>query len=189
VGPALPWFADAEPFEQIPFQYSLDRLDGPGKELIHFEYLAGNEGDWRRELCLRLLDDLGESGSIVVYSGYEKRVLNYLKRVIPGEQARLENAIERLFDLEPVVRNGYCHPEFHGKSGIKHVLPVMVPTHSYDSLGVQGGDDASAVFALMRLGRYDGTEISKHRANLLEYCGMDTMAMVKVHEALLKLGR
>lgn len=189
VGPAVPWFDEVEPYEQIPFQYSIDRVDGPGKDPIHLEYLAPNSGDWRPELCARLLDDLGDRGAIVVYSGYEKRVLNYLMRAVPAEQARLEGALERLFDLEPIVREGYCHPEFRGKSSIKYVLPAMVPSHSYDGLAIQGGEDASAIFALMRIGSYDGTAESKHRRDLLRYCGMDTMAMLKVHEALLELER
>jgi hypothetical protein len=65
----------------------------------------------------------------------------------------------------------------------------MVPTHSYQDLAVQGGDDASAVFALMRIGKYDGTPESKHRADLLRYCAMDTMAMVRVHQALVAVSR
>ncbi len=189
IGPALPWFAEAEPYEQMPFQFSIHRVEEPGSVPVHSAYLALDAGDWRQELCQRLLDDLGDRGSIVVYSGYEKGVLNYLMRTVPGEKARLEAVASRLFDLEPVVRNGYCHPGFHGKSSIKAVLPAMALGHSYDDLAVRGGDDAAAIFALMRIGKYDGTADSRHRADLLRYCAMDTMAMIKVHEALVGLMR
>jgi hypothetical protein len=187
VAPALPWFEDAVPYDQIPFQYSLHRCDGPGQVVDHRFFLADNEGDWRTALCEQLLDELGERGPIVVYSPYEKRTLNYLARVRPAFATRLELAVARLFDLEPVVRKGYCHPGFHGHSGIKYVLPVMVPSLGYAPLDIQGGEDAAGVFALMRIGKYDGSPTSKHRQQLLDYCQLDTLAMVRVHEALIAL--
>jgi hypothetical protein len=187
VAPALPWFEDAEPYRQIPFQYSLHRCYAPGQVADHQEYLALNTGDWRADLCDRLLTQLGERGSIVVYSGYEKQMLNYLARALPAFAPRIEAVIARLFDLLPVVRDGYCHPGFHGGSGIKSVLPVMVPELGYSSLTVQDGTDAAGVFALMRVGKKDGSATSVHRQDLLEYCKLDTLAMVRVHEALTRL--
>lgn len=189
VAPAIPWFADAEPYATIPFQYSLHRCDAAGQVTGDRSYLAPAEGDWREALCDALLPELGEQGSIVVYSGYEKRMLNYLATAVPRHAERIAGVVERLFDLEPVVRNGYCHPGFKGRSGIKSVLPVMVPGLDYQPLAIQGGEDAAGAFALMRVGHYDGSPGSVHRRDLLAYCGLDTMAMVRVHQALLEVLR
>lgn len=187
VAPAIPWFPETEPYRAIPFQYSLHRSDAPGHETGHWEYLASADGDWRAILCENLLAQLGDRGSIVVYSGYEKRMLHHLASALPEHADRIQAVVGRLFDLEPVVRKGYIHPGFHGSSSIKQVLPVMVPELQYSGMEVADGLDAEGVFALMRVGKYDSSASSKHRRHLLEYCKLDTLAMVKVHEALLGL--
>ncbi|MEO8029662.1 MAG: DUF2779 domain-containing protein, partial [Gemmatimonadota bacterium] len=185
VNPALPWFPDAAPYQSMPFQYSLHRIDGPGQPAIHSSYLAASTGDWRYNLCAQLLDDLGDRGSIVVYSNYEKTALNYLARMLPEQAPRIAAVIDRLFDLETMIKNGYCHPGFRGRSSIKNVLPVMVQGPGYADMAILGGESASAIFALMRVGKYDGTATSLYRQQLLDYCALDTLAMVKVHDALL----
>ena len=43
---------------------------------------------------------------------------------------------------------------------------------------------ASALFAYMAKGRYDSSEIVKIREDLLAYCKLDTLAMVRLHERL-----
>lgn len=55
---------------------------------------------------------------------------------------------------------------------------------SYEGLEIGNGDNAMAVFAYMAMGRYSETEMKKIKANLLEYCGQDTLAMVKLHDRL-----
>jgi hypothetical protein len=51
---------------QIPFQYSVHIQQEPGSEPSHREFLAAPEGDPRPELIVRMIDDLGEAGSIKV---------------------------------------------------------------------------------------------------------------------------
>jgi hypothetical protein len=55
---------------------------------------------------------------------------------------------------------------------------------SYASLNIGDGDSASAIFALMALGKYSDKEMATISADLLEYCAQDTMAMVKIHQRL-----
>jgi hypothetical protein len=55
-------------------------------------------------------------------------------------------------------------------------------------LAVDNGSDASALFAYMARGKYRGEEeAARARNNLLEYCGLDTMAMVRLVEAMKKV--
>ena len=189
VNPAIPWFPDVAPYEQVPFQFSVHVVGAAGQEAMHYEYLAPNDGDWRQELAAQLVDRLGDRGSILTYSGYERRMINYLADALPNRAPRFSALQARLFDLEPVFKNGYCHPGFRGRTSIKATLPTMVQQEQldYSRLAVRKGDDAAGLFALMRVGRYSPGECEVHRQNLLEYCKLDTLAMVRLHQELAKI--
>lgn len=178
---AIPWFKDTAPYEQIPFQYSIHVCEGPGQGPHHHEYLAPTTGDWRRELAERLVSDLGQEGSILMYSPFERRMLNYLGRIFPDLAARFDEHVSRLFDMEPIFKHGYCHPGFKGRTSIKETLPTMIPDLTYKNLAIRGGTDAAGAFALARVGKRADSEV---RSDLLAYCGLDTMAMVRLHEAV-----
>lgn len=184
LAPHLPWFDDVVPYEMIPFQYSLHTVASPGATATHKEYLAPLDGDWRCELIDTLLNDLGADGPIVVYSGFEKGRLRLFAQQFPEYAARIDAVVGRLFDLEAVFKKGYQHPGFLGRTSIKKVLPVVVTELSYKSLQVNNGDDALGVFGLMRTGQIDEQFVPTHRERLLEYCKLDTYAMVKLHEAI-----
>jgi hypothetical protein len=187
ISPPFPWFDETEPYQMLPFQYSLHRQDAPGAPVTHQEYLAPVEGDWRLYLAEQLLFDLGTTGSIIVYSSFEKQRLNGLARLFPALADQFNAAVARLFDLEVVFKQGYQHPEFQGRTSIKKVLPVMVRDLSYTSLAVNNGDDALGVFGLMRVKAMDEAEVPTRREQLLRYCELDTLAMVRLHEATAKL--
>jgi len=59
-----------------------------------------------------------------------------------------------------------------------------VPELSYAGLDVKDGDTAIVRFARMAKGEISGKEAETTRRELLEYCKMDTFAMVKLHEVL-----
>jgi hypothetical protein len=183
IAPAIPKFPGTRPYQKHPFQLSLHVRQRDGAEQ-HHEYLARIDHDWRRDLANNLLDLLGNTGSIVVYSNYEEQVLKQLAAWFPDLEPRITASIARLFDLEKIVRQGYVHPEFRGRTSIKMVLPVMSPTLSYAGMDVAGGEDAAAVFGFMWLGEYPAEDHPKHRVALLEYCKRDTEAMVHVHLGL-----
>ena len=95
-----------------------------------------------------------------------------------------ESLLPRLFDLHAVVKANCYHPKFHGSFSIKEVLPAMVPELSYE--GREIADGMAAVRAYYRLvgGRLSA---SAHRAlakELRAYCELDTLAMVRVYDAL-----
>ena len=189
VSPTLPWFDQDGAHEQHPFQFSVHVCDAPGHVVAHHEYLAQCEGDWRRDFVERLLDVLGDAGSVVVYTDFEKKVLNAMANPFPDLADRIAMVIRRIFDLHAVVKSGYCHPGFQGRTSIKKVLPVMVPELGYEGMAVNEGNSASGVFGLMRVGVYHEESVEQHRRDLLEYCKLDTLAMVRVHEELLGILR
>jgi hypothetical protein len=63
-------------------------------------------------------------------------------------------------------------------------LPALTDL-TYQDLEVQGGDDASAVFARMLRGEFETEQVERIRKSLREYCKRDTLAMVKLHDAVL----
>jgi len=189
VMPALPWHEGEGPYTTILSQYSLHVVERSGEPPRHMEYLAVLDRDWRRELLESLLDALGSRGSVVVYSTYERVQLEQAARMFPDLEPRLAQVIRRIFDLEPYFRKGYVHPGFRGSSSIKKVLPVMVPELSYTGMPVAGGGDASGLVGLMKTGQVPAAEHERHRRDLLQYCKLDTLAMVRLHQALLEVLR
>jgi hypothetical protein len=49
------------------------------------------------------------------------------------------------------------------------------------------GDTAVAQCARMALGQYDTEEVAIIRRQLLDYCALDTLAMVRLHQRLLEI--
>ena len=180
---ALPLYEGIAPYSQIVTQYSLHICDR-GEEIEHKEYLAEPERNCMRELTERLIQDCGNEGSIIVYTSFERTIIDGLMWLFPDLEDGLRDITERLFDLYQVLRRYYYHPEFHGSFSIKKVLPVVVPGLGYDGMDIDNGLDASAVFAYMSRGRYDGEEMEEIRRQLLEYCKLDTLAMVRLEERL-----
>jgi hypothetical protein len=82
------------------------------------------------------------------------------------------------------VKDNVYHPDFRGSFSIKHVLPALVPHLSYTNLDVKNGDLAITRFARMARGEIAGEGIAVARRQLLEYCKMDTFAMVALHNVL-----
>ncbi len=183
---ALPLYPEIAPFRQIPTQYSIHVCTEPGVESDHREYLANHSKDCRRELAERLLADLDSEGSIIAYSSFEKTVINGLAGLFPNLETRLKELIDRITNLEAIVRKHFYHPDFHGRTSIKKTLPVLVPEMSYEGLEIFDGESAAAEFACMAKGEYNSEKVAEIRASLLEYCKQDTLAMVKLHEKLLE---
>jgi hypothetical protein len=188
--PAVPLYDESRPYQQIPFQYSLHYLAGPGGELRHFEFLAGAGHDPRREFIARLLGDTAPPGDILVYNAaFEILRLRELARDFPECQVEIEERIGRIRDLMvPFQRKLVYAPAMRGSYSIKAVLPALVPDSGYDGLAIADGGSAMAAFEGLQE-ETDPEKIRETRRALREYCQMDTLAMVKLWhhlEALLK---
>jgi predicted RecB family nuclease len=181
--PALPLVPGTRPFQQTPFQWSDHVLEAP-EALRHVEYLHVDRTDPRRPLARALLDALGESGTIVVYSDFEGRMIRELADALPEERDRLLRLEPRIFDLHHVIHRHYYHPGFQGSFSIKQVLPVVVPDLSYESLEIREGSQAALAFIDMTDPRRPREERERLRQALLHYCRLDTHAMVRLYQTL-----
>jgi len=73
-----------------------------------------------------------------------------------------------------------------GSYSTKYVLPELVPELSYDGLPIKEGGTASNTFLSMVNGTFEG-DLEETKRQLLEYCKLDTFAMVKILEKLLQV--
>ncbi len=183
---AVPVFDRSNPYQQLVFQYSLHILPTENGELIHKEFLAETNGvDPRIPFIERLIGDCGTTGDILVYNvGFEKGKLKDLAEAFPNYAFQIGKMIERLKDLMiPFQQRWYYTPAMRGSYSIKKVLPALVPELSYEDLTIKEGGTASNTFASMLLGGLAG-DVMQTRRDLLEYCKLDTMAMVEILETL-----
>ena len=183
--PALPRFIGTRPYGVIPFQFSI-HVEREGATLEHIEYLHEDSDDPRPELAARLIEALGDQGTVCTYSGYEKQVLQGLATALPQYEEALNSIQFRLFDLLPVIKRNYYHPDFRGSFSLKSVLPAMVPGAGYDDLAIADGRSAAAQY-VMALGSTDPSKRRRIFTELRAYCEQDTMAMVELHKAMAAL--
>jgi len=185
VNPAIPKFSGMRPFDQLPFQWSVHVQRQPEAELEHYEFLATDRNDPRSEFVNSLSAALGDRGSVVVYNQqFESQRLSELSAWLPQFAGRIKKIQCRLWDLLPVVRNYVYHPAFAGSYSLKAVLPALVPEMTYAGMAVANGQDAGLTWESLVRGGLDQSERERTRKALLDYCGQDTLALVRLLEAL-----
>ena len=132
----------------------------------------------------------GINGTIVAYNqSFEIAQIKNLALACAKYEKDLLSLIDRFKDLAtPFQNKSYYHPNFKGKYSIKVVLPTLFPNDdelNYKKLGsVQNGGDAMDTFAKLHLIK-DKDEVNQIRKDLLAYCRLDTLAMVRIYQKLL----
>ena len=184
VNRAIPPFAGMRAYDHLPFQWSAHVQRQAGAEPEHYEFLATDASDPRREFINSLCDAVGERGSIVVYSSFESQRLSELGFWFPEFADRINAIQARLFDLLPVVRERVYHPAFAGSYSLKSVLPALVPEMTYEGMEVAGGQDAGLAWESLLRGDCGEAARQRKRQALLDYCAQDTLGMVKLLEFL-----
>jgi Domain of unknown function(DUF2779) len=183
INPALPLWAGTRPYEAIPFQYSIHVHHEDGTH-EHREYLHRDGTDPRRPLAERMLADLGEARSVTHYTAYEDRMLEGLVTALPDLSGRIASVRRRLFDLEPVIKKCTKHPDACGRTSIKYVLPAWCPDMSYEGLSIGDGQTASVRYLNAVRGLVTPADAEQTYDDLVEYCGQDTLAMVRLLDTL-----
>ena len=99
----------------------------------------------------------------------------------PTWRRRLNAVAGRLIDLLRLTRDHYEHPALNGSYSLKTVLPTVDAELDHALLTeVQDGLSAQAAYheAVDPATPADRRDLL--RASLLEYCGLDTLALVRV---------
>lgn len=181
-GSAIPFMDAVAPHQQIPFQFSLHIKQVPEDDVLdHVEYLAD-----AAELPLAMVEALeqaiGPKGNLVVWHAqYEKGKNTQMADRYPAKAAFLQDLSDRMIDLETIFKTAFVDVRFQGSSSIKKVLPVIAPDLTYAGLGISDGTAAMAGWKRM-LALPVGPERDELRQDLLEYCKLDSYAMVRIFE-------
>lgn len=203
----LPRFKGEKPYMQSLFQYSIHIERKPGvcdKEKDHYEFLSPDHLDRREELLKSMLDVIKpDGGTILVYNvGFERGRLKELQQLFPNYFDELEDIINRLFDLQDIIKGNkklykslgfnediaseynYYHKDLQGSFSIKKVLPVFSDL-SYKNMIVGNGTEAMVTYS--NFPKMDKREYNRKYKALVEYCKQDTWAMFEILNKLRKI--
>jgi hypothetical protein len=184
---AIPEIDGIRPYEQVPFQYSLHAFAHEAAPLQHQEFLGQEGTDPRRALAEQLVSDIPPDACTLAYHAtFEKGVISQLATSFPDLAVRLMKIRENIVDLEIPFKSGFYYVKAMGGSfSIKSILPALFPDDlslDYHSLAIQNGVMANQAFASLHLRTPEA--IASWRQSLLEYCKLDTLAMVRIWEKL-----
>ena len=189
---AIPQFEGIRPFQQMCFQYSLHTIDKPGTEPRHSYYLSHGDDERPPHVLAESLQEAmsGGIGTVLVwYEAFEKTRNIEMAAMFPEYTAFFEEVNSKTVDLMKIFSDKlYIHPDFKGRSSIKKVLPVLVPSLSYSNLGI--GDGLTATISWFRAVKWETLNVAERQrifADLEEYCELDTLAMVEIFKELVAL--
>ncbi|BAL85045.1 hypothetical protein SELR_pSRC102380 (plasmid) [Selenomonas ruminantium subsp. lactilytica TAM6421] len=188
INPAIPRYKGTKPYQMQVFQYSLHILDSEDAELKHIEYLGNPHNDSRKEIAQRICQEIPPRACIVAYNAsFESTRIRELAEAYPEMRERLLEMTGNFVDMmQPFKARWYYRKEFKGSYSIKEVLPALCPNDSdlnYENLqGVHKGNEASAIY--LEMAEDDCENIEEKRQQLLKYCKLDTLGMIKILEVL-----
>lgn len=181
---AVPRWIGTRPFEQVPFQFSAHVQQDNGRT-DHHCFLSTDGSDPRRG-CGEALARLPDVGSVIAWNAsFERGCLRTLARRFPDLAPALHSLADRTVDLLPVVRRHYYHRDMRGSWSLKAVLPTVAPELDYGTLeGVKSGTEAQEAYLEAIDPGTSAARASDVRQALLDYCELDTRAMMVTLERL-----
>ncbi len=184
---ALPIIDGLRPHQHLVFQFSLHIKNTPDETVTqHHEYLS--ETAVKPEALVKNLRKyIGNKGSVVSWhASYENSKIGELQAIYPEYKSFLESLKNRSADLESVFIKAYFDYAFGGSTSIKKVLPVLIPSDpelDYSVLDISNGTQAMEAWKTL----IQSNDINKKyniKKNMLKYCRLDTLAMVRIFEKL-----
>src|SRR5690606_34306585 len=136
----LPYHAGMRPYGKVIFQWSCHKVEHPGGEPIHFEWINTEKYFPNFMFANSLRNTIGDTGSIMIWSQYEntmlKDVLNSfdefnhddkgLRQWLLNTIAFEKESNSRFIDLNEVALKYYYHPNMGGKTSIKKTFPAVL---------------------------------------------------------------
>ncbi len=95
IGPAVPIWEGTRPYAAVPIQWSCHIEEAAG-ELRHEEFLDLSGEPPMRALAEKMIECLGDSGPVLMYTSYEKGVIRGLIEMFPDLEDSLTKNINRL---------------------------------------------------------------------------------------------
>lgn len=176
----VPRWIGTRPCQQVPFQFSchVEHADG---RLEHREFLDLTGNDPASDFVTALLTAIGEAGPILVWNEtFEISRLRELATMFPDHAASLSGFVDRIVDLMKIYKKHYYHRDMHGSWSIKKVLPTIAPDLDYGELEVSDGNEAQVAYRRAIAPETTKADRETIRRELLDYCKLDTNAMVRL---------
>tara|TARA_Y100001960_G_scaffold255516_1_gene273781 strand:- start:1458 stop:2948 length:1491 start_codon:yes stop_codon:yes gene_type:complete len=184
---AIPQFDGFKPYQFVTFQYSLHILHADGA-LEHKEYLIT---DPQKEVSLELVEQMAkdfyaEGSAIVWYKTFEEGRNKELAELYPDYQDFFDELNgKRIFDIRDIFsKNMYVDARSKGSTSLKEILPITIPDLTYKTLGIQGGTAAMTEWSKLVFSDLSAPEKEQTKIDLLEYCKLDSFAMVEIYRFL-----
>lgn len=182
--PAVPIWAGTRPYETLPIQWSCHYEAAQGK-VDHCEFLDLSGEPPMRKLAESLIRALGTAGPVLMYTPYERRVIDALCQRFPDLGRPLGRIAERLVDLAPIARRNYYHPEMRGSWSLKSLAPTIAVDMQYSELeGIQEGTEASKGYLEAIDPATSVARKAELKDQLLRYCKFDTEVMLRLVQFL-----
>jgi hypothetical protein len=228
---AVPYHAGMRPYEQVAFQWSCHTIREEGTPLEHTEWTNIEDAYPNFEFARSLRDTLGDNGSVVIWSKFERTALRDIRDQLVKYHVRdkeLADWLDRttadggpMVDMLELAKDHYFHPKMKGRLSLKYVLPAVwesdeslhthpsfskyyrrsatgavidpyetLPALPFGKLEEEGdaeevvteGAGAMRAYQEMLYGvsRHNEALKGQWRRLLLQYCELDTAAMVMV---------
>lgn len=180
---AIPKFDQSRPYQQIPFQFSIHIQHEPGGEAEHHEFLADQVNDPRPALIEKMLKTIPKDACLLAYNkAFECGRMEEMANDFPQYAEALNHLIARTKDLLVPFRSRHLYSwKQKGSASIKKVLPAFCAELTYAGMGISDGGMAMEAYHIM-CEEKDPLRQERVRNDLLEYCKLDTWAMVKIFE-------
>lgn len=130
---ALPYHAKMRPYGQVAFQWSCHTVDSPGATPRHSEWLNDVPAWPNLSFARSLREEIGDGGTVLTWSAYEKSQLNE----IAGEHHHFAARDPELMtwvgqfvpplvvDLLKWATDDFYHPGMGGRTSIKVVMDAL----------------------------------------------------------------
>jgi hypothetical protein len=189
----VPIWKGTSPSTTIPFQFSLHKwVENCDSSITHYEFLSEDSGkDPRFDLAQALLQAIEDGACIYTWSGKNVegpiilKLANFMK--LPDEIRRLEQIAQSCInnDLLPWFQEYFYALGMRGRS-IKEICKFFLPQNPYDFLVTKNGVDAMNGYERL-MSTNCNSEKNLIRKELLEYCKVDTKAMILIWQHILAL--
>lgn len=182
----IPLYEFTRPYQQIPFQFSLHIQQEPGGELQHVSFIHKERTDPRKALAQALVENCGDSGSVVVFfEKFEATRNKEMARDFPEFADGLKGINARMIDIfEPFQKRWLYDPAQGTSASLKVLLPTFTDI-SYDDMAIANGQQALNEYMAFVTGHKDDpAELVELWEGLEVYCEQDTYAMVALLDVL-----
>lgn len=179
-GGILGWLAENKTVETIVIPANPNAVWYESEKIV-----SGSYRDLLDEFLVDIGDDINQSSFVVRSKGFENARNKEISEIFPDIADSYLAINDKTFDLRDVFsKNMYFDLGCFWSSSIKKVLPVLVPQMSYDSLEIGNWSLAMKALSDVLSSKLIWPAKSKTLENLLLYCWQDSLAMVRIFEAI-----